>query len=356
MTTPQLHWDIGTAYDLFVSLEVLHNPDGYGLRGAWAAGVRSRLPTSEREFLQRIIKLCPWPLHWVHALPAPKNATAVLHNLSQVPLKQRILTIANSPYASAEMQTFINQIVSQESWNESDLQQLQTLYQHHGDKKEKKSKKDLTEMLNTWSRPAEFGEGYLAAMKSYYDVFFAEEEIRILPDLETAVAHGQELASSLPVPQLLEELTQGLRFTKLQALTDLVLAPSFWATPLAIFMPLGPGRELFLFGGRPSKASLIPGELVPDALFQALKALADPTRLRIMRYLSAEPLTPAELSRRLRLRAPTVIHHLHALRLARLVHLTLGHEGRRYEARREAVTTAFHLLDSYLDSAKTEKK
>jgi DNA-binding transcriptional ArsR family regulator len=101
---------------------------------------------------------------------------------------------------------------------------------------------------------------------------------------------------------------------------------------------------------------LIPGELVPDALFQALKALADPTRLRIMRYLSAEPLTPAELSRRLRLRAPTVIHHLHALRLARLVHLTIGHEGRRYEARREAVTTAFHLLDSYLDSAKTENK
>ena len=69
--------------------------------------------------------------------------------------------------------------------------------------------------------------------------------------------------------------------------------------------------------------SLVPGELVPDALYQPLKALADPTRLRILRYLSDEPLTPAALARRLRLRSPTVIHHLDALRLARLVILTL---------------------------------
>jgi DNA-binding transcriptional ArsR family regulator len=94
----------------------------------------------------------------------------------------------------------------------------------------------------------------------------------------------------------------------------------------------------------------VPGEAVPDLLFQTLKALADPTRLRILRYLSAEPLTPAQLSRRLRLRAPTVIHHLHALRLARLVHLIISHEGRRYEARREAIRNGWAMLEEYLDS------
>ena len=108
--------------------------------------------------------------------------------------------------------------------------------------------------------------------------------------------------------------------------------------------------ELF-FGARPADASLVPGDVVPDALFQALKAMADPTRLRILRYLSAEPLTPAELSRRLRLRAPTVIHHLHALRLARLVHLELSEQegSKKYAARREAVTSAFHILEDFLD-------
>ena len=32
-----LAWDWGTAYDLFMSLEVLHEPAKFGLRGAWAA-------------------------------------------------------------------------------------------------------------------------------------------------------------------------------------------------------------------------------------------------------------------------------------------------------------------------------
>jgi hypothetical protein len=40
MPGPRLHWDYGTAYDLFVSLMVLHKPSKFGLRGAWAKGVR----------------------------------------------------------------------------------------------------------------------------------------------------------------------------------------------------------------------------------------------------------------------------------------------------------------------------
>jgi hypothetical protein len=78
-----------------------------------------------------------------------------------------------------------------------------------------------------------------------------------------------------------------------------------------------------------------------------------PNRLRILRYLAAEPLTPAQLSRCLRLRAPTVTHHLRILRLAGLVQLTLG-EGKEevkepYAARSEAVAAAFSSLKSFLE-------
>jgi DNA-binding transcriptional ArsR family regulator len=94
----------------------------------------------------------------------------------------------------------------------------------------------------------------------------------------------------------------------------------------------------------------VPGEEVPDTLLQALKALADPTRLRIMRYLSAQPMTPADLSRRLRLRAPTVIHHLHALRVAGLLNLTLETSGeKRYAARKEAVGEIFKHISDFLE-------
>jgi DNA-binding transcriptional ArsR family regulator len=79
--------------------------------------------------------------------------------------------------------------------------------------------------------------------------------------------------------------------------------------------------------------------------------MADPTRLRILRYLAQETLAPAELSRRLRLRAPTVTHHLNALRLAGLVRLTLYPSGeKRYTTRLEGIASTFTHLEDYLES------
>src|SRR5688572_7113403 len=105
----------------------------------------------------------------------------------------------------------------------------------------------------------------------------------------------------------------------------------------------------FSFAGRRPDASLVPAERVIDPPLLALELHAFHTRLRILRYLTAEPLTPVQLSRRLRLRAPTVVHHLRALRLAGLVHLTLE-AGRKvhYTARPEAVTTMAAALQNFL--------
>ena len=61
--SPRLGWDIGTAYDLFISLDVLLHPEDFGLRASGAAGVRSRLTTSERETLESCDFLCGTPLH-----------------------------------------------------------------------------------------------------------------------------------------------------------------------------------------------------------------------------------------------------------------------------------------------------
>ena len=107
---------------------------------------------------------------------------------------------------------------------------------------------------------------------------------------------------------------------------------------------------IYLYGARPPQASLVPGETVPDALLQALKALSDPTRLKILQYLNEHPLTPTQLSQRLRLRVPTVVHHLNTLRLAGLVVLTLGEEAvtKHYAARPEAVEIAFISLQSFM--------
>ena len=62
MADAQLLWDWGTAYDLFVSLAVLHDPGDFGVRGAWAAGVRARLSPAARETLEQSQASCGVPL------------------------------------------------------------------------------------------------------------------------------------------------------------------------------------------------------------------------------------------------------------------------------------------------------
>ena len=61
VSLPNLIWDVGTAYDLFMSQSVLHEPAKYGLRGAWAKGVRARLSAEDREVLEQSMDLV-WPM------------------------------------------------------------------------------------------------------------------------------------------------------------------------------------------------------------------------------------------------------------------------------------------------------
>lgn len=359
MTPPQLLWDLGTAYDLFVSLQVLHHPADYGVRGAWTAGVRARLPATERETLEQSQSLFYVPFHWINALPDPKDGLAVLWTLGQVPPAERLpaLALAPSESASAQAET-LKGVAARRAWDEKDLKVLRTHYRCKKKEKSPPSSKELTNVLDWWSRPEEFGERYLQALRAYHEVFFTEEERRIRPALQKALAQAQELSERLALPDLLEELSQGVRFDELPEVAELVLAPSYWGTPLIFFGEADAERQVWLFGARPPEASLVPGEAVPDALLRALKALSDPTRLRILHYLTEEPLSSTQLARRLRLRTPTVTHHLKTLRLAGLVQLTIGmgegKEVKHYAARSEAVSAAFAALKGFLEKGETE--
>jgi DNA-binding transcriptional ArsR family regulator len=356
MTSPTILWDWGTAYDLFVSLGVLHKPADFGVRGAWAAGVRARLPAAERETLEQSQLLGHIPFQWIFALPEPKDTTAVLWALGQMPPAERLPSLALCPeWPPDDVAALLRGVAARGAWDASDREALgaayRRAYQDHGDK-ERPSSQDLVDTLTLWARVEEFGERYVQALRTYHEVFFAEEERRISPLLQNALSRAQELAERLPLLDLLEELSQGLRFDEPPGAPELVLVPSFWCTPLMYFGRVSADREIRLFGARPSDASLVPGQVVPDALLRALKALSDPTRLRILHYLSEEPLAPAELARRLRLRAPTVTHHLQTLRLAGLVQVTLRHghkDVKRYAVRSEAVTAAFESLQGFLD-------
>lgn len=353
---PTLHWEVSTGYDFFTSLDVLHDPDRYGLRGSWAAGVRSRLPVEQRDLLQTVKKRGNvWMLPWLAKQEGPKDSQSILQKLSMIPPAEILPTFLRHSFGHTT-EELLFEVADKQTYTSDDVENLRSLYQamyrEEGIKK-KITTADLEETLTIWTEVEKYGEGLLTALKTYYEVFFSEEEKRILPALEKTVVHAKKVAEKLPLEGMLNDLSQGIRYEmkNTEAMQSVLMVPSFWTTPLSLFTSLDKEKHhwLFMFGGRPANISLVPGETVPELLNQTLKALADPTRLRILRYLAKEPLAPAELARRLRLRPPTVIHHLDSLRLARLVHVTLNHEGRRYEARREAIDAAFKMLDHFLD-------
>lgn len=343
-----IHWVTGTAIDLFVSLHVLHHPAQFGLRPGWAAGVRSRLPQAQREFLDNALQFLPVPLTWLHSLPPGvlQDAGKTLDALAALPPAERLPHLMFSADTDAETRELFARIRADGVWLPADVDAARAAYARRGINLRPAV---LTALCVAWSRAESFGNQYLEALREYAHVFFAEEEARIRPALIAAVQSARELAENLPLPGLLERLSHGVMFTIPPSIRQITLAPSYWSSPLVFLARVKPDTLMVLFGGRPESDSLVPGEQVPAAMLEALKGLADPTRLRILRYLSEEPCTPAGLARRLRLRPPTVIHHLNALRLAGLVQIGLSEQGEKhYTLRAEALESILQSVRAYL--------
>src|SRR5512140_716096 len=342
--TTTLGWDVGTAYELFVSLHVLHEPERYDLRPSWAAKIRSRIPVTERTFLEEVQPFLSFPLGWIHDLPQPKNAITVLYALQQIPAAERGITLHElNKGVKPEAQRLL-EIAQRRRWDKRDLATLVPLMCRDATDQNEQA---LITYLNWWVRQDDFGGMLYSALQAYYTSFFEQEERRVGPVLEEGLERARQLAGRLSSPELIAELSQGIRYTE-DLGKELIVVPAFWMTPLVHLEPSGQYPTIFLFGARPSTMSAIPGELVPDGMLISLKALADPTRLKILRYLSQEELTPSELSRRLNLRAPTVTHHLKELRLAGLIHVTVHGQEKLYRTRLGALDSIHSDLKGFL--------
>ena len=344
MTTIQ--WESGTAYDFFISLLELHHAAEFGLRPYWAAGVRQRLSDSQREVLERFASYAPVPLDWISSLPEPKDSLPVLGHAAELAPADRFRALTlplNTPPEVFEALERISRRGSATT-NEKDflshtLNRGNTFLKEAG----------LDHLLKDWKNVEKSSDQLLAAFHGYYSAFFIEEEFRIRPALQTGLEDARELAGRVSLNSLVEELSHGVQFEDVDHVRKLTLVPSYWSSPFVFHTNLAKGRTLIVFGCRPMLQSIAPGAETPDSLVNALKSLADPTRLRILRHLAEQPLTPTELSRLLRLRPPTVLHHLHALRLAGLVAIRVNEGGeKRYAVRDKAINVIFLSVKDFL--------
>ena len=348
-TQTDILWDKGSAYDLFTSLYILHRPDEYGLRPSWAAGVRSRLPLPQRDTLERAQRVLNVPLAWIYQLPEPKNTAEVMDALTALSPEERLPALVFAHKTDQRSRDYCAFLMSLDGKQRLSAK-LETQIKSFHTNAANLTKEYLRTVFDAWSDRAQFGEALLQALNAYISNFFEEEEARIIPAQHLALENAQTLFQTKDLLAALEELSEGVRMDWVKGTTTLVLAPSFWGAPFIFFDKLDEQTGIILFGARPEGTALVPGELVPDELLSALKAMADPTRLRILFYLREEgPSTPSQLAKILRLRPPTVIHHLHNLRLAGLVSVTVSPKAEcRYSLRMGGIDTTIHHLRAFL--------
>ncbi len=347
--SPALVWDVGTAYEFFVSLHVMHSPEYYGLRAPWAAGIRSRIPAVERKFLEDIKHFLGMPLGWVYGLPKPKDALSIFWALRQIPPEKRGWVLFDiEHWENEEIKDRIHTIADRRSWDKEDLAVLTTEMAKMGTD-HKTDADEIKKILDWMAQPEELGDTLLTALQAYHQVFFEEEEKRVAPILQAGLEHAQDLAKRMSISDLIADLSQGVHYEAITS-KELILVPAYWTTPLVVLEKISAEQNLFLYGARPLTMSATPGELVPDGMLRSLKALADPTRLKILYYLTQEEVTPSQLARRLHLRAPTVTHHLSELRLAGLVNLTIRGQEKLYRSRLEAIDDSCTSLKVFLQN------
>jgi DNA-binding transcriptional ArsR family regulator len=208
----------------------------------------------------------------------------------------------------------------------------------------------VRKLLADMADPRTTKKRWLNVMREYQTVFFAEEEKREKPALERMLAEAQAMASTTTVPNLIERLSNGFTISQDIDLRRLVLVPSIWLHPFVLRFDIAE-KELFVaWGAHPPGYKLVPGESVPEDALLVLRALGDPTRLRLLRLIASEPRSLQSLAREVKLSLPTVSHHIRELRVAGLIRLEVAGKGRdsKYTVRWQSAKQAFQQLEQFV--------
>lgn len=150
----------------------------------------------------------------------------------------------------------------------------------------------------------------------------------------------------LPLDELVERATGGVRWVPEPGTRRLYLSPSYFGRPYNYVFG-GPGWHMFAYP-LPEAALGAEADAAPASSIRLFKALGDESRLRILRLLASGDLYLTEIADRMGLSKPTVSHHLAQLRAAGLVTITEAGALTYYSLRRDRLTEAGAELARYL--------
>ncbi|MGI6148424.1 MAG: winged helix-turn-helix transcriptional regulator [Firmicutes bacterium] len=169
----------------------------------------------------------------------------------------------------------------------------------------------------------------------WHEQYFSRIANKVTGELAEIAAAGRVRAKDFEQrPQeLVKELTQSLVW-EADAVTEITMIPQGHLSPWPVYVIGGDHGVVFY----PVSGSVLPREDGTARLERVLRAVADPSRIQLLRAIGNGVIRFTELVQRSGLAKSTVHHHLVALRLAGLLWLHVGDDASaRFSIRWEAV-------------------
>ncbi len=194
--------------------------------------------------------------------------------------------------------------------------------------------------------PEEHGQRLLAAIRAVqplWDSVAHESMHAINRDVEY---RQSQIDAGKTVAEIVLAATNGYELSEDPSVRRIVLLPSFWIRPWLVVGRRADAEVLTTVVAE--EFLILPPEAPSPALLKLFKALADESRLTLLRRLSSGPISLTEATAELDVAKATAHHHLSILRQAGLV--MIGGEGRgsRYALRQDPPAVAAQALAAYL--------
>jgi DNA-binding transcriptional ArsR family regulator len=334
--------DHGSAYELVLGLRMLvddEEPGSYAVGAAWFEQARAALGAESLAAIERYSGghelLFGYLLALATETQAPRDAAAFLDTLAATSTRDlRLLQLGH------RLQTFrggiSHETIERAAAGDVDasnellagcLDWQRAAYEYVLSRNEDEVKRDLE-----------------TACRGWHDAVLHPDEQATARVLKRSARAARALAERLAVDDLIDTLTSGIRYAPEPGIRRILLVPHVVSRPWSIFTEAG-DTKLVCYGVAETQ---ITGDTPPDPLVAAYKALADETRLRILRRLAEGPASLHELTAMLGLAKSTVHGHMLVLRTGGLVVADVSRKT-GYRLRRETLAESAALLETYLE-------
>ncbi|NGM80975.1 helix-turn-helix transcriptional regulator [Paenibacillus sp. 7124] len=188
-------------------------------------------------------------------------------------------------------------------------------------------------------------DGYGPLLRLWHEQYFRHVESKMLSLLIEDASEKKLLQSKMDPGALIEYASGGVVVEDIPELETIVLLPTVHHRPINTYCFY---KKLMLVQ-YPVDVPVENEDEPPTLLLRMTKALSDPVRLRLLRYVADEPKSLWEMQSDLGQSGDILMHHLMMLRVAGLLRIHLRDEdNERFSIRPDGASELQMFLESYI--------